>query len=165
MATTFSSRLQGELQAALGSGPAQDAIRVCRVVAPTTAKELTARRGWFVARTALRVRNPRNAPTLEERAVLLDFQRRAEAGEHLSAMEYAAVVDTAGVPYVHYMRAIPTKGVCLTCHGPAVAEAVTAEIRGTYPADAATGFQLGELRGAFTFVTPLREEAADDGED
>jgi hypothetical protein len=28
-------------------------------------------------------------------------------------------------------------------------------IRASYPADAATGFDQGELRGAFTFVKPL----------
>jgi hypothetical protein len=155
LAKTFSSRLQGELQAALGTGPAEDAVANCRMVAPAIANDLIEQRGWSVGRTALRVRNPRNAPTLAERAVLVDFQRRAAEGEHLSSLEHVSVVERDGLSYLHYMRAIPTRGVCLTCHGAAVSEPVLERIAQLYPADAATGFELGELRGAFTFVYPL----------
>ncbi|MEO0423208.1 MAG: DUF3365 domain-containing protein [Pseudomonadota bacterium] len=155
LAKSFSSRLQGELQAALSASEPQNAVANCRLVAPAKANELTEQHGWSVARTALRVRNPRNAPTLRERAVLLDFQRRAAAGEHLSAMEHIAIVEDGGLPYVHYMRAITTGGVCLTCHGESIDDPVREAIAALYPADAATGFTPGSLRGAFTFVRPL----------
>jgi hypothetical protein len=151
----FMSRLQHELSTAMRSDGPAGAVSVCRTVAPAVAADLTAAQGWSVARTALRVRNPRNAPTLQERAVLVDFQQRSLAGEALADMEYVAVVDAGGLRYLHYMRPIPMGEVCLACHGSAVAEEVTNVLRSTYPADAATGFELGELRGAFSFVRPL----------
>ena len=49
-----------------------------------------------------------------------------------------------------WMKPIVTEPVCLVCHGKAVPEAVAAAIAERYPGDGATGFEAGELRGAFT---------------
>ncbi len=161
LAEQFMRRLGGELTAALEEGGPAAAIEICRSAAPDVAGELSRRHGWVVGRTALRVRNPRNAPSVRERGVLMRFQQRAEAGEDLTGMEHAAIIDEGGDRILHYMKAIPTAGVCLTCHGGSVDPAVRAAIHAIYPSDAATGFEIGELRGAFTFVKPLpsaREE-------
>jgi len=155
LAKRFMERLEAELQAALEEGGPAAAIGVCRSEAPGIAGELSRQADWAVGRTSLRVRNPRNAPSVRERAVLMRFQLRAEAGEDLAGMEHAAIVDDGGARYLHYMKAIPTAGLCLTCHGSSVAPDVMEAVRASYPADAATGFELGELRGAFTFVKPL----------
>ena len=69
------------------------------------------------------------------------------------------VYDTAtqdGKPVFRYMKAIPTQKPCLTCHGPNVSEPLGKTIAEFYPDDQATGFSLGELRGAFTIVQPLQ---------
>jgi cytochrome c551/c552 len=73
-------------------------------------------------------------------------------------MESATVVEEGDRRYLHYMKAIPTQEVCLACHGSNVKEPVREAIAKQYPADAATGFEKGELRGAFTFVKPLTAE-------
>jgi hypothetical protein len=54
------------------------------------------------------------------------------------------------------MKAIPVGQVCLTCHGSDIAPELRTEINTYYPEDMATGFELGELRGAFT-ITKVTE--------
>ena len=47
--------------------------------------------------------------------------------------------------------------MCLTCHGTDIKADVRAELTRYYPADKATGFRLGELRGAFSLVKLIGE--------
>jgi hypothetical protein len=154
----FATGLQSELKAAIEEGGPTHAIPVCREEAPGIAGQLSQQSGWAVGRTALRVRNPRNAPSVRERAVLIDFQARMAAGEPPQEIEQVSVIEEAGQRYLHYMKAIPTAQVCTACHGTDVKKELQATIRESYPADAATGFEVGELRGAFTFVRPLPGE-------
>jgi cytochrome c551/c552 len=88
----------------------------------------------------------------------MEFKRRHAEGESFKTMESASVVKEGDRRYLHYMKAIPTQEVCLACHGSNVKEPVREAIAKQYPADAATGFEKGELRGAFTFVKPLTAE-------
>mgnify|MGYP006425957993 CR=1 FL=1 len=155
LAQEFFMSLKGELQAAIKDGGPVNAIDVCARVAPGISGELSTKSGWAVGRTALKVRNPRNSPSVRERAVLMDFKRRAADGEAMKGMESAAVIQEGDRDYLHYMKAIPTADVCLVCHGSDVSGKLKDAIRAKYPADAATGFEKGELRGAFTFVKPL----------
>ena len=48
------------------------------------------------------------------------------------------------------MKPIPTVGLCVTCHGGDVSEKITQRINFLYPNDLATGFSVGDIRGAFT---------------
>ena len=155
LAKTFFTELKSALQKAIAEKGAPGAIGVCGEVAPGIATRVSEKSGWAVGRTALRVRNPRNAPSPLERAVLVKFRERIAAGEDPGAVEWAAVVVQGGQRYFHYMKAIPTREICLTCHGGDLDPEVRRAISLRYPADAATGFALGELRGAFTFVRPL----------
>lgn len=155
IAQKFFMNLKGELQAAIKEGGPVNAIHVCRTAAPGIAGELSTDSGWAVGRTALKVRNPRNAPSVRERAVLMEFMQRAGDGEDMKTMESAAVIEEGGREYLHYMKAIPTAGVCVTCHGSKLSPDLEKAIRASYPADAATGYKQGDLRGAFTFVKPL----------
>jgi hypothetical protein len=47
---------------------------------------------------------------------------------------------------------LATAPLCLVCHGDAAAQPpeLRARLHELYPADAATGYRAGELRGAFT---------------
>ncbi len=53
------------------------------------------------------------------------------------------------------MKAIPTGPLCLACHGETLAAPVAEKIGELYPADKATGFREGDIRGAFV-VTKRR---------
>ena len=48
------------------------------------------------------------------------------------------------------MKAIPTQALCLNCHGELMSTPVKAKIKQLYPGDKATGFKVGDIRGAFT---------------
>ena len=53
------------------------------------------------------------------------------------------------------MKAIPTGGVCLACHGENLAQGVQETITTLYPNDKATGFKSGDIRGAFVVTKVL----------
>jgi hypothetical protein len=146
--------LKAELGAAIAkSGPA-GAIDVCRTRAPEIAAKLSSESGATVTRTALRVRNPANAPDDLQRAVLEQFDDDLKAGHVEQLLEAAVEINRGGSKERRYMRAIPTDAMCLTCHGTSLAPDVAAVIAKQYPADRATGFATGQLRGAFSVVWP-----------
>lgn len=152
---TFMTRLKGELQQAMRVGGPVRAIEVCRRKAPAIAGEMSQQTGWRVARTALRIRNPANAPDAWERRVLQDFEARKAHGEDVRKLEHAEVVTVNGKKQFRYMKAIPTGKVCLTCHGEKLDPAVEQALRQFYPHDQARGFRLGDIRGAFTLAQPM----------
>ena len=149
---TFAQGLQGALQAAIKEGGPSNAIEVCNVEAPEIAGELSADPDWTVARTSHKLRNPGNAADRWEVAVLDEFLARAAGGEDLKTMEKAELVMSGGARSYRYMKAIPVGEVCLTCHGAEIDAGLQAQIKAFYPEDRATGFSLGELRGAFTIT-------------
>ncbi len=151
----FAVSLKGELQSALAEGGASHAIPVCNIKAPQIARDLSEPAAWTVGRTSHKIRNPGNAPDDWEAGVLGEFQTRAAAGESLKTLEKAELVESDGGRAYRYMKAIPVGEVCLTCHGAEIDPALKAQIDSFYPEDRATGFVLGELRGAFTVTRPL----------
>ena len=154
-AAEFMKTLKGELMQAMQAGGAVNAIAVCNKRAPAIAAELGALRGWEVGRTSLKLRNPANAPDEWERAVLERFEQRKRAGEDPAKLEYFEVTEQNGQPVFRYMKAIPTAELCLACHGAKLDPAVTAKLDELYPRDQARGYQVGDIRGAFTFIEPL----------
>jgi hypothetical protein len=159
IAAEFMKTLKGELMQAMQAGGPVNAIGVCKLRAPAIAAELSALKGWQVGRTSLKVRNPANAPDSWERAGLESFEQRKQAGEDPAQLEYFAVVEQKGKPVFRYMKAIPTAGLCLTCHGTSIDPSVEAKLAELYPADQARGYRAGDIRGAFTFIEPLSPPA------
>ena len=145
----FAGKLQGALKGAIEEGGPVHAIPVCNAEAPGIARSLSVD-GLTVGRTSHRLRNPDNAPDAWEAAVLDRFLARAVAGEDLKTMEEAALVESEGGKAYRYMKAIPVAEVCLKCHGAEIADDIRVELGSHYPNDRATGYALGELRGAFT---------------
>jgi hypothetical protein len=153
--------LKSVLVAAMQAGGPVSAISVCNAKAPQIAGAISVRHGWEVGRTTLKVRNPANAPDAWERAVLERFERERAAGAAAASLEFAETVQTEDGSVFRYMKAIPTGEVCLTCHGTALAPEVGERIAALYPRDQATGFGVGDIRGAFTISIP--EEAVPAG--
>ena len=149
----FKDRLKGELTTAIRTEGAANAISLCQTIAPDISTELSDNSGFEVLRTALRLRNPENAPAPWELEVLKSFQEQATAGTDPDKLErYAEVVTPEGDRLWRYMRGITTGEVCLSCHGSEIKPDVKAELVRYYPDDKATGYKLGELRGAFSLV-------------
>lgn len=151
----FMETLQGELQAAMKAGGPTKAIEVCNTKAPTIAQDVSKAKGFRIARTSLKTRNPDNAPDAWERKVLEDFEARKRAGEDPTKLERQEVVTADGKQTFRYMKAIPTAELCLNCHGEKLDPKVSATLKRLYPKDQATGFKAGDLRGAFTIAQPL----------
>ena len=152
---SFVGDLKGELQKGMKQGGPIKAIQVCNTVAPQLAEAHSQMSGWQVARTSLKLRNPKNAPDAWETTVLKEFESRKAAGEDPMKLLKAEVVEENGRQVFRMMKAIPTGEVCTKCHGTDIAEPVAAKLDELYPDDQARGFSLGDLRGAFTLKKPL----------
>lgn len=153
---TFATSLQDELQAAIKEGGPVKAIAVCKERAPAIAQGLSDQTGWEVGRTSLKLRNSTlNAPDDWERQVMLRFDERRAAGEDVQTMAYAEVVEKDGSKQFRFMKAIPTGEVCLACHGNSIAPTVATALDEAYPDDLARGYNLGDVRGAFTLSKSL----------
>ncbi len=157
LAGDFQKNLKGALTQAMTSGGPVRAIDVCKVDAPAIAEELSSE-GWVVARTALKVRNPANAPSDWERSEMEQMQRQLGAGKTPAEIVVATVRDTDNGKIFSYMQPIMTGKLCLNCHGEQLAPEVAEALAIHYPDDQATGFKEGDLRGAFSFSKVLAEE-------
>ncbi|MGE0700426.1 MAG: DUF3365 domain-containing protein [Hyphomicrobiaceae bacterium] len=149
----FKDRLKGELSTAIRTDGAANAISLCQTVSPDISTELGDASGFEVVRTSLRLRNPENAPGAWELEVLRSFEQQATAGSDPDKLEqYAEEVTPEGDRLWRYMRGIAVGDVCLSCHGTEIKADVKSELVRYYPDDKATGYKLGELRGAFSLV-------------
>lgn len=151
----FAKNLKAELQQAMEAGGPTNGIGVCHTVAPEIATEQSEESGWEVGRTALRLRNPMNAPDAWELATLEQFEAAKVAGADVQTMERHETVSENGKTMFRYMKAIPTAELCTSCHGTDLAPEVLARLAELYPEDQATGFTVGDIRGAFTLKKPL----------
>lgn len=153
-AMALGGTLMQQLTGALAAGDVGAAIGACSQIAPA-ASEQVVEPGWTVGRTSLRWRNPDNAPDEWEEAVLVSLALRNRLGEPPTGLEHAEIVDTDEGPLFRFMKAIPTQPLCLQCHGTSIEPPVREALDALYPEDRATGFALGELRGAFTIERRL----------
>lgn len=150
----FSGLLKPKLKEAIQLGGFTQAIKVCSVEAPKIAKELSDATGWSVKRVSLKTRNKASAvPDSFERAVLLQFNERQAAGELASAITFSSIEDTQ----FRFMRAQGTEALCLGCHGSSISDDVKKALNMHYPEDTATGYSLGQIRGAFSLTKNLSE--------
>ena len=159
VASELVQKLGGELRKALQeSGPA-GAIAICRDAAPHLAGELSRRTGWRITRVSLRTRNPLlGQPDAWEQATLRSFDESVLAGKKAESLEIAETVDEPDGRYFRFMKALPVQAVCLGCHGSdqSISNAVRERLALDYPKDRATGYGVGEVRGAVSVKRPLR---------
>ena len=144
------------LQEKVTKDGAAAAVPFCKDFAPSYGKEKTAEwvakakaelgaKSFGFRRVSLKNRNPLNAPSAEQVEILQQWERGA-----LKPAFYQA----DGKFYTMHPIKI-TQPLCLNCHGDnsTLDKKAAAEIVKLYPQDKATGYRLGDLRGAF--VTEL----------
>ena len=135
----FKKDLQQALKSGLAEGPTA-AIQVCRVKAPGIADALSVD-GIRMGRSSHKLRNPENtapdwvSPIMQ--TYLDDASSREPRAVKLNGNRWG------------YVEPIVVQPLCLTCHGLELAPEVAAQISELYPADSATGFAAGDLRGVF----------------
>ena len=152
-ATQLGQELAAALLTALGTDGPVEAIGVCSVEASPIAARLSEQAGARVGRTALRIRNPENAPDEAAREVMEAFARDLAADATAPPEHFEARPDGSA----RYMSAIVTQPLCMTCHGSEIAPEAATAIAEHYPTDQATGFAVGNLRGAFIVEWPASE--------
>ncbi len=158
VAKSLVMQLGGKLKAELSANGPESAVSVCKEVAPQIAASLSKQTGWEVGRVGTRVRNVQTGtPDAWEAKALATFSTRMQQGEKPDTMELAEVVTEPSGKYLRYAKAIAVQPMCLTCHGPAesIPEGVRARLQAAYPMDKATGYKVGELRGAVVVKRPL----------
>lgn len=146
---TLGGRLNGHLAM---SGPA-GAVQFCagEAHALTDSVSESLGPGWEVRRTTRQTRNPLNAPDSLE-ALALDFFHQAEDRE---SPPESLVQRTATGDYRYYMP-LRLGGMCIECHGPIdrLDPKVRRVLETRYPADQATGYAEGDLRGVVRVTVP-----------
>jgi hypothetical protein len=158
LTATMVQSLGGQLQAAIKEGGPAGAIGVCTGVAPAIAGQLSRQNGVRLTRVSLKVRNPLlGSPDAWEQAALAGFEARLAKGEPADKLEFAETVTEPSGRFYRYMKALPVQPVCLNCHGDAAS--LTPEVRERlaqeYPNDHATGYSVGQIRGAVSVKRPL----------
>ncbi len=135
------------------SGP-ERAVSVCAWQAQALADEVGQKQGVKVRRTALKLRNPRNAPDAYEKALLARLSAESRNGGLPD--ESMEEVRAGGRTVYRYAKPLLVEPRCLTCHG--LEGDIPAEVRKTledrYPQDAATGYRDGDFLGIVSVVIP-----------
>ena len=107
-----------------------------------------------VKRISIKPRNPANTPDENEAEILLKMEQQVKAGQKPKSV----VVETP-VRAIVYKPLVINKKACLICHGdlskrPKLAKA----IKDIYPADKATGYKMGDFRGAIVVTIKKGEK-------
>ena len=152
----FSGRLRAALMEQMQSAGPVSAVDFCHAQAPLIGDAVMAEHGVRLRRVAVpgRNRNPENAPMDWQLQALAGFQAAVDAG---AAPAEQVLVQRDGLPRgvaLRMMRGIAVEPACLACHGRTVAPAVSQAIDRLYPGDAATGFDIGDLRGGLWVEVP-----------
>lgn len=139
---SFKQSLIGELTDAMSHGiPA--AIEVCHTKAPQIATTLS-RDGVVVGRATRKARNPANRAAGWQLDALAHFEAARDRGEPLAKAQFTRVLADGRVGYA---EPLVIAEVCTACHGKQLAPEVATALAARYPADEATGYAVGDLRG------------------
>lgn len=148
----FAGTLKPQLKAALESGGPVKAIEICSNQAPDIARKLSIESGWDIKRVSLKARNHHSAePDAWETNVLQQFNERQVMGESAKKIMYSEII--AGE--FRFMKAQGVEAICMTCHGEKISASVSEALKRHYPDDMATGYSLGQIRGAFSLSKKL----------
>ena len=145
----LAAALQSELKAAMQTGGPVAAIGVCNTQAMPITQKVAAEQGLRLSRVSLNNRNSANLPNEWQTAVLKDFEQKKAEGKDISSLAWSETVNVEGEQEFRFMKAIPTSAVCLNCHGTELSADVSQVLTGLYPMDRATGYNEGDIRGAF----------------
>jgi len=126
------------------------AIDVCAKDAPAVVSDLEKTFGVTIKRTALKVRNPANAPDPAEKELLEKLDGMVRNGDSLPQDATLFSEKESGKELVlRYYKPVMMQGTCLGCHGPL--DRIPADVKKVlaagYPKDKAVGYAEGELRG------------------
>lgn len=148
---TVFKNMSGKLKDAMQAGGVTGAVEYCNLAASPLVDSLSKAHSVSIKRTSNRLRNPENAPSPAEMAVINEYLTPDPGGDLPSPK---VVIDQ---DQVYYYAPIFLMDNCLKCHGGVsqdIAEADYTVIKRLYPEDQAVGFKTGELRGIWSLTFP-----------
>jgi hypothetical protein len=147
-AKTFTA-LSTNLQKAMQEGGVAKAVKYCNLAASPIVDSLQIVYNANIKRTSLKIRNPNNRPTDNERKQLQEFQDQLKKGEALSSK----VVKKDNL--INFYAPIQFMTMCGKCHGKVGKELKKEDydiIQELYPLDKAINYQNGDLRGMWSIT-------------
>lgn len=153
VAETF-SLLSSNLQSAMSSGGVSNALPFCSVAAVPLTASLAGRHGVAVRRLTHKPRNPANRANAVE-SIILDHFRKSNAETN---PPLPVVTNLNATTLSYFAPIVLNNELCLRCHGEAGVDIMPEDlaiIQRLYPQDQATGFRLGDLRGAWRVDIPV----------
>ncbi len=148
VSTALVQKLGGELKTQMQTGGPIAALHFCSQNALSLTEQIAKESGTSIKRISIKNRNPLNAATSEEKAVLDQWQAMIKNKEALPAYQLTKQSDGHTV---YYKPIIINNEACLKCHGDVAADSALGKaIKETYPEDKATGYKMGDLRGMIT---------------
>jgi len=121
------------------------------------AEDFSADKQLSLRQVTRRYRNPANRPDAYEESVL---SRMEEDPDQWTDRDWFEKVVDGEHATMRYLRPLFATEACLTCHGDA--SRVPAFVREAYPDDLATGYRIGDLRGAISVSWPTRAKGIDE---
>jgi hypothetical protein len=118
------------------------AITICNTEAPAIAASLS-RDGIVVGRATRKPRNPANLALGWRDEAIAHFEK-LHAEKALAGATFARRLDDGRIAYA---EPLVIQELCTSCHGTAIAPDVQTALAERYPADKATGYAVGDLRG------------------
>jgi hypothetical protein len=147
VAMPFLKQLGEVNRKAVSEGGPESAIQVCKEIAPKMTSDVSRQTGWKMTRVSLKVRNPLlGTADAWEQKQLQGFADRAANGEKPETLESSEIVQEPAGKSFRFMKAIAVQPGCLSCHGEQIPD---------NPHDMATGYSVGQIRGALSIKRPL----------
>jgi hypothetical protein len=149
-----SSLLSSNLQAAIQQGGVSNALPFCSLAASPLTAGMAGKHGVTIRRITHKPRNPAGRADATESAILQQFEAALNGRNPPPSFVTNFTASTASF----FAPIMLNNELCLKCHGEAGKDISTenvAVIHRLYPQDEATGFKLGQLRGAWRIDIPL----------
>lgn len=147
--------LSANLQTAMQSGGISNALPFCSLAASPLTAGLAEKHGVTLKRVTHKARNPDGKANEAELAVLKSFTSYLAASTNPPP---SFVTNLVTGQATFFAPIVIAKELCLKCHGEPgkdISAENLAVIKKHYPQDEATGFKLGQLRGAWRIDFPL----------
>ncbi len=138
-ASELKKTMMGQLKAKLAENPVA-AIEFCSKNALVITDAVAKKHNLHIKRVSEKNRNSVNIPDSSDKKAISYF---AESIKQNGKVSEFAVIDGK------YYEPMITNDMCMVCHGKenAISKPIADKIKQLYPADKATGYGIGELRG------------------
>lgn len=150
--------VKGLLTEQMKSGNYAESAEVCSSIAQEMTKDYAEANEIDIHRVSLKLRNSLNKPDKFEKRQLKSFNRQVAEKKEVS--EYYETVKIDGKTFLRYMKPVIIQEMCLKCHGgdAQIPIEVIKLLTEKYPKDMATGYKIGDVRGAISVKIPLENK-------